>query len=200
MTARSEKRLRGKLPSKQEAMPDHADDNSAIDWGNFAKAWKALGLEPAAFPTTRVERIEHFAEPPLPPEPELEPPTLSDAEWTALAPLMPAKSKYLSKLAPREFLDLALFYVWCGRRFNLLPTERIERFRAKLYRAFISGTFAPLATIPPGSLAPLVSDEVRALLAELADAERVYRKRHAEFKVARVQKLAREKDRSKSRG
>jgi hypothetical protein len=179
-------------------MSDRANVDD-IRWREFHRAALACGIDPSTLPTPQsICETQKSSEPE--PVPELEPPVLSDADWQALSPLMPAKSKYLSKLAPREFLNLAVFYVWCGRKFNLLPTERIERFRAKLYRAFLAGTFTALESFPPGTPAPEVSDEIQALLAELADAERIYRMRHDKFRAERTQKLAREKDRSKSRG
>lgn len=180
-------------------MSKHADDNSSIDWDNFALAWKALGLEPSAFPAARVERVEHFAEPPLPPEPELEPPSLSDDEWAVLGALMPAKNKYLSRLAPRDFITAGLFWVWCGRKFALVPTPSIERFRAKLYRSFVAGLFTALAQ-ESSRVHGALTAQTAGLLTELASAERVYVKRNDEFKAARLKKLAREKVASKSRG
>lgn len=174
-----------------------AVDADKIKWAKLHEAAADLGIDISTLPSRGSMSARQKASEPNPePEPQLDAPVLSDDEWAALAQLMPAKSKYLSRLAPRDFLDAALFWVWCGRKFVLVPTPSIEQFRAKLYRSFGSGLFAALNRNSPGSL----DSETKKLLSELADAERVYVKRSEEFRAARLKKLAREKVSAKSRG
>jgi hypothetical protein len=122
----------GRLPKRQGSEMRNRDERDKIDWDNLERVWKAAGLSPDALPKTRVERAEHWAEPPEPDTPELEAPPLSDDEWEILAPLMPAKNKYLSRLQPRDFIVASLFWVWCDQKFVLVPVPSVEQFRAKL--------------------------------------------------------------------
>lgn len=173
------------------------DTSDTIRWRELHRAALACGIDPFTLPTPESMDQSRKAREPAP-TPELEPPLLSDQEWDAVAPLMPAKSKYLSKLAPRDFINASLFWVWCGRKFALVPTPSIEQFRAKLYRSFVAGLFTSLAQNPRwvhGALPPQTAD----LLSELASAERAYVKRNNDFRTARLEKLARKKHSSNIR-
>lgn len=113
------------------------------------------------------------------PEPELEAPRLTDREWELLAPIIPRKSRYLSKIDPRAFIDACLCLAMYDFKFRLVPTPgfNVEAFRAKFYRSCLAGVFAEL-TVAAAGPADVVSAENTSLLAALRDAEERYVERH----------------------
>ncbi len=151
----------------------------------FQRAAKAAGIDIDTIPG--IPPVEEDA----PTEAELETPRISDGEWALLEGIFPRKSRYLSKIAPREFLDACLYLAMVEFKFRLVPTPgfNTEAFRAKFYRSCLAGVFAELAACA------LTHDAFAAghveLLTELRAAEECYVRRHRRIVEDRRKELAR---------
>ena len=168
------------------------EDSGAIDWHNFERAALALGIDLDTLPQLRVEKAEHFANPPQLPEPTITAPCLSAEEWRVVESALPAKNKYLSKIPPRDFVEACLHLAVTEFAWSILPTKdwSVHAMRAKVLRSFLAGLFNN-SVVPAVEATPAFSDHHRKLFRVIAERESSYCRQNESFKKDRQKKLAR---------
>lgn len=173
------------------------DQDADSAWRALRQAAEALGIDPSTLPSPEAMAERQKAQEPEP-EPELVAPFVSDDEWELIAAQVAPRKKYLSRIPPRAFVDACLHWAYVGKSLPLVPTHGWgpEALRNKMYRSFSARLFTALVSNPDFDR---LSDQNRALLNVLADAERKHVERRAAFQAEQLRKIKRQAVAAKKR-